>query len=162
MTNLFDDVYACKNEQAKNNAIAAIATVLNKCLSIDEKTALKVSIREAIMGNHFDASSAKESISRMYYATTDGCTIHAPFVSERECVELYEECKAQIKGYNLYDFAVVLNNIIADYHNLLYSWWPNEDWCVMLIKFSELAVNWLNDDDTPFKDEKAWKVLGDK
>lgn len=50
MTNLFDDVYACKNEQAKNNAIAAIATVLNKCLSIDEKTALKASIREAIMG----------------------------------------------------------------------------------------------------------------
>ena len=162
MTNLFEDVYAGKNEQAKNNAIAAIAIVLNKCLTTGEKVALKAAIREAIIGNHFDADSAKERISRICYTTGDGCTIHAPFVSERECVELYEEYKEQIKGYNLYDFMVVLNNIIADYHNLLYSWWANEDWCIMLIKFSELAVNWLNDDDTPFKGEKAWKVLGNK
>lgn len=29
-----------------------------------------------------------------------------------------------------------------------------------LLKFCEITVNWLNDDDTPFKGEKAWKVLG--
>ena len=114
------------------------------------------------MGNHFDVYSAKQRISQMYYTTTDGCIIHAPFVSERECAELYEEYKSQIKGYNLYDFSVVLNNVIADNYKLLYSWWPNEEWCIMLIKFCEIAVNWLNDDDTPFMGEKAWKLLGSK
>ena len=160
MTDLFNEVYACKNEQAKNNVIAAIADVLDKRLNDDERIALKSTLRKAIMGNHFDAYSAKQRISQMYYTTTDGCIIHAPFVSERECAELYEEYKSQIKGYNLYDFSVVLNNIIADYHNLLFSWWCNEDWCIMLLKFCEITVNWLNDDDTPFKGEKAWKVLG--
>lgn len=162
MTNLFDDVYACKNEQAKDNAISVIASVLDRRLSADEKATLKAIIREAITGNHFDAGTAKECISNMYYTTTDGCIIHAPFVSERECAELYDEYRLQIKGYNLYDFAVVLNDIIANHRNLLYSWWPNEDWCIMMIKFCELAVNWLNDDDTPFKGEKAWRVFGEK
>ena len=86
MTNLFEDVYACKNEQAKNNAIAAVANVLNKCLSDNEKTALKAIIRKAIIGNHFDENSAKQRISQMYYTTIDGCTIHAPFVSERDII----------------------------------------------------------------------------
>lgn len=162
MTNLFEDVYACKNEQAKNNAIAAVANVLNKCLSDNEKTALKAIIRKAIIGNHFDENSAKQRISQMYYTTIDGCTIHAPFVSERDIIELYKEYKSQIKGYNLYDFSVVLNNVIADNYKLFYSWWPNEEWCIMLIKFCEIAVNWLNDDDTPFMGEKAWKLLGSK
>lgn len=161
MTNLFNDVYACNNEQAKNNAIAAIANVLNHCLTENEKAALKAGIHKAILGNHFDGESARARVSRMYYTTKDGCTINAPFVSERECAELYEEYKAQIKGYNLYDFMVVLNDTIANFHNLLYGWWENEDWCIMLIKFSEIAVNWLNDDDTPYKGEKAWKVLKD-
>lgn len=57
---------------------------------------------------------------------------------------------------------VVLNDTIANFHNLLYTWWPNEDWDVMLLRFSEIAVNWLNDDDTLFPGEKAWKVLGIK
>lgn len=162
MTDLFNDIYACKDEQAKNNAIASIENILNKRLNDDEKTVLRSTIRKAIVGNHFDVYSAKQRISQMYYTTTDGCIIHAPFVSERECAELYEEYKSQIKGYNLYDLSVVLNNVIADNYKLLYSWWPNEEWCIMLIKFCEIAVNWLNDDDTPFMGEKAWKLLGSK
>ena len=162
MTDLFNDIYACKDEQAKNNAIASIENILNKRLNDDEKTVLRSTIRKAIVGNHFDVYSAKQRISQMYYTTTDCCIIHAPFVSERECAELYEEYKSQIKGYNLYDFSVVLNNVIADNYKLLYSWWPNEEWCIMLIKFCEIAVNWLNDDDTPFMGEKAWKLLGSK
>lgn len=162
MTDLFNDIYACKDEQAKNNAITSIENILNKRLNDDEKTVLRSTIRKAIVGNHFDVYSAKQRISQMYYTTTDGCIIHAPFVSERECAELYEEYKSQIKGYNLYDFSVVLNNVIADNYKLLYSWWPNEEWCIMLIKFCEIAVNWLNDDDTPFMGEKAWKLLCSK
>ena len=59
-------------------------------------------------------------------------------------------------------FQIVTINLfcVMFYHNLLFSWWRNEDWCIMLLKFCEITVNWLNDDDTPFKGEKAWKVLG--
>lgn len=86
--------------------------------------------------------------------------MHAPFVSDRACAELYETYKSQIKDYNVYDFMVALNDVIANHYNLLRGWWKNEEWSVLLIKFSEIAVNWLNDDDTPYRGEKAWCVLG--
>lgn len=69
MTDLFNEVYACKNEQAKNNVIATITAILDERLNDDEKTALRSTIRKAIVGNHFDAYSAKQRISQMYYTT---------------------------------------------------------------------------------------------
>lgn len=89
-------------------------------------------------------------------ATPFACAV----VSDRACAELYETYKSQIKDYNVYDFMVALNDVIANHYNLLRGWWKNEEWSVLLIKFSEIAVNWLNDDDTPYRGEKAWCVLG--
>lgn len=162
MTHLLNEIYACKDEQAKERAAKILAQFLDIRLTHQEKSRVAQQIRQAIHGNHFDADSAKERISRMFYVDTDGSIVYAPFISDRNCIELYDDCKEQIKGYNLYDYMVVLNDTIANFHNLLYDWWENEDWCVMLIKFSEVAVNWLNDDDTPFRGEKAWRVLGEE
>lgn len=160
MTNLFNELYACKDTQVINNAITIIANVIDKRMTADEKTALSAQLRKALLGNHFDHERATQRISRMYYATPNGNLVHAPFVTEKECADLYEQCKEKIGGYNLYDFAVVLNDTIANFHNLLHDWWCNEDEDILMIKYCEIAVNWLNDDDTPYKGEKAWCILG--
>lgn len=160
MTNLINELLACKDQQTKNRVISALLHNLDCRLTAEEKASVLARIRDTLRGNHFDADSAKERIARMYYATEDGSIVSGPFVSDRDGIEFYNEYRAQIKSYNLYDFLVVLNDTIANFHNLLYTWWENEDWDIMLIKFSEIAVNWLNDDDTPYHGDKAWRVLG--
>lgn len=57
---------------------------------------------------------------------------------------------------------MVLNDTIANFHNLLHAWWYNEEDEFLLIKYCELAVNWLNDDDSQFHGEKAWRLLSEK
>lgn len=159
---LMSKLNVCTNEQAVERALVVIADVYDRCLTEEEKKDLNAKIQMVTIGNHFDAETARERIASMFYVDKDANAIFAPFISERETIELYNEFKEQVKGYNLYDYMVVLNDTIANFHNLLYAWWPNEDWDVMLIRFSEIAVNWLNDDDTQFPGEKAWKVLGIK
>lgn len=53
MTDLFNEVYACENEQAKNNVIAAIAEILDKRLNDDEKNSLKVNYTKDYCGQSF-------------------------------------------------------------------------------------------------------------
>lgn len=126
-----------------------LQSLANSCFKADEQ-----------QRNDFDKETADERIKRMYCITKSNAVLHAPFVSDRACAELYETYKSQIKDYNVYDFMVALNDVIANHYNLLRGWWKNEEWSVLLIKFSEIAVNWLNDDDTPYRGEKAWCVLG--
>lgn len=162
MIELLQAVYSNKDAQVKNRVIAILANILDGKISEEEQRTLASILREALFGKHFDRASAKQRISRMYYISEEGTANYAPFVSEAKCSELYEDYKEHIADYNVYDFAVVLNNIIANFHNLLHAWWYNEDAEVLLVKYCELAVNWLNDDDTPFKGEKAWRALSGK
>lgn len=148
--------------QAKNRIIAILANILDRKISEDEKTAVALIIREALFGKHFDRASAKETISHLYYISEDGKTYNAPFVSEDKGCELYEEYRNYITDYNEYDFFVVLNDVIANFHNLLHAWWQDEDAEILTTKYCELAVNWLNDDDTKYHGEKAWRLLSGK
>lgn len=159
MKEFIKEINACNDVQVLKRVLAVVLDELDK--NADKETAVANNIREALVGEHFDCISAKACINKMSYTTSDGTVINAPFVSDRECFELYEERKQQIKGYNMYDFAVVLNDCMANFHNLLYKWWENEDWCIMLINFSDIAVAWLNN-DAMCVGEKAWKVFGNK
>lgn len=160
MNDLINKICACKDLKKIRSAIAILANWLNRRLEPSEKEALKKELYKALLGKHFDKETADERIKRMYCITKSNAVLHAPFVSDRACAELYETYKSQIKDYNVYDFMVALNDVIANHYNLLRGWWKNEEWSVLLIKFSEIAVNWLNDDDTPYRGEKAWCVLG--
>ena len=53
MTDLFNEVYACKNEQAKNNVIATITAILDERLNDDEKNSLKVNYTKGYCGQSF-------------------------------------------------------------------------------------------------------------
>ena len=162
MIELLQTVYSSKDAQAKNRVIAILANVLDSKMSKKEEMTLASIIREALLGKHFDHASAKERISRIYYVSEDGTTNYAPFISETKCRELYEDYQEHLAGYNEHDFAVVLNDTIANFHNLLHAWWYNEEDEFLLIKYCELAVNWLNDDDSQFHGEKAWRLLSEK
>lgn len=160
MNDLINKISACKDLKKIRSAIAILANRLNKLLKPCEKEALKKELHKALLGKHFDKETADKRIKRMYCITKSNAVLHAPFLPDRASAELYERYKAQIKDYNVYDFMVVLNNVIANHYNLLRGWWKHEEWSVLLIKFSEIAVNWLNDDDTPYRGEKAWCILG--
>ncbi len=160
MKNLLAYIASQYNGEARENACAILSDIIEQHLSYDEKVLLINRLQSIKEGKHFDASTAKERISKMFYKTADEETICGAFISDRDCQRLFTEYRTKIPEYNVYDFAVVLNNTVADFHNLLYDWWENEEWNVMLFRFAEIAVNWLNDDDTPYRGEKAWRLLG--
>lgn len=159
MVELLQETYSSSDLQAKNRIITILANVLGNKISQDEQIAISSLIREALHGKHFDRASAKARISQIYYISEEGVVKYAPFISEAKSCELYEEYRNHIVDYNVHDFAVVLNNMIANYHNLLHAWWYSEDAVFLLAKYCELAVNWLNDDDTQWHGEKAWVLL---
>lgn len=159
MKNTLASIVSNKDVGARNRAISLITQCMKQHMSAEEVAHLATKVQAAMHGRHFDAGSAKERISQMYYVNSEGATIYAPFLTDEECLSVYNKHAFRIAGYNFYDFSVVLNDTIANFHNLLYDWWRNEEWQVMLAHFVAIAINWLNDDDTAFPGEKAWCEL---
>ena len=110
MKDILESVYSTLDMQAKNRVIAILADVKDRETPNDRGKSLASIIQEALMGRHFDKMSAEQRVSRIYYISEEGMTIHAPFISEAKSNELYEEYKKHIAGYNAHDFYVVLNN----------------------------------------------------
>lgn len=159
MKKILNELSFCKDTQKVKNVVELIIGELQRHLTHEETLSLEQKIYEELKGHHFNKESADKTIKQLYYVSKEGDIIYAPFISERECIELYNDCKEEIGSSNLYDYSVALNNTIANFHNLLYKWWRNEDWEILLQKFSEITVNWLNDDDFIHKGEKAWYVM---
>ena len=80
----------------------------------------------------------------------------APYFTMGKAQEIYETVKDEIKPYNQWDFAVVLNMIYSDNYNLLMKWFPEDSEEQLMDKMVDLAVNWLRDDDNPYGHCKAW------
>ena len=58
----------------------------------------------------------------------------------------------------MWDFAVVLEMIAADNHNLYTTWWQGIGDSELDKKFIEAAVNYLNDDDD-VGEGKIWRMM---
>ena len=114
-------------------------------------------IYSMVAGGHYNEEFAKKQIPKMYYADSEGKKHYAPYWTDAEVEEIYKLNKSNIPdAYNLYDFMVTLNMIKSDYHNILEGWFEganNEK------RYIELAINWLDDDDNPFGEEKVWKYF---
>lgn len=63
--------------------------------------------------------------------------------------EIYETVKDEIRPYNQWDFAVVLNMVYSDNYNLMKKWFADDSEEQLMDKMVDLAVNWLRDDDNP-------------
>ena len=73
--------------------------------------------------------------------------------------EIYESLRGDLRSYNCWDFFVTLNMIATDEAGIVDKWFPNISDQERDGKFVELAVNWLNDDDSPYGNSKIWCYL---
>lgn len=110
-----------------------------------------------IVGNgHFNDYFADAQIKNMKFKDEKGTEHQAPYFTDTKTEEIYQTVKDEIRPYNQYDFAVVLNMVYSDNLNLLRKWFPEASEEQMLDKIVDMAVTWLNDDDNPYGNCKAW------
>lgn len=115
----------------------------------------------AMCGKHYNKDFAEHEVEKMYYTDKEGNKHHAPYWTESEVKSVYEANKTRIKSpsYGFWDFYVVLQMMKSDYCPLLMKWFPEAKADELMPKYIDLAVNWLNDDDNPYGDAKAWRYF---
>ena len=124
-----------------------------------QREILKTKVYYSVNGGHFDRDFADRAISRFYFVDAQGVKHQAPYWTEPEVKLVYDVIKTKIPAYNFYDFEVTLNMVKSDNYNKLKRWFPNDADEELTKKLVEEAVNYLNDDDNPFGNEKIWKYL---
>jgi hypothetical protein len=124
-----------------------------------QKEAIKTKVYYSTFGGHFNRDFADTAISKMYYIDANGVKHQAPYWGEPEVRLAYEQIKSKIPHYNFYDFEVTLNMVKSDNCNKLKKWFPNATDEELKGKLIEEAVNYLDDEDNPYGDEKIWMYL---
>ena len=120
---------------------------------------LKRDLYALMCGGHFNEDFAREAVRRMYYTEEEGERMYAPYWSEATVRGIYEDVKDEIPGYNFWDFFVTLNMVRSDNHALMLRWFPDEEPADRDARYVEMAVNWLNDEDSPYGSTKIWGYL---
>ena len=126
-----------------------------------QKEKLKTKVYYSTYGGHFNRDFADRIIAKFYYVDPNGIKHAAPYWLEPEVKQVYETIKSKIPAYNLYDFEVTLNMVKSDNYNKLKRWFPNATEEELLNRFVDEAVNYLDDEDNPYGNEKIWKYLND-
>lgn len=103
---------------------------------------------------HFTELSARGCIAQMYYYVDDTHKAFAPFVDYDEMKAMYGDVKDDIMDYNMWDFAVTVNLVYSNHHDTLKAWSKNHE--RMMKKVSQLAVGFLNDEDSAHHSDKIF------
>lgn len=104
--------------------------------------------------SHFNELSARGCIAKMYYYDTDTTKAFAPFIDYNSVKNDYEEIRDEIPDYNLWDFSVTLNLMYSDHAEVVKQWTKGSD--KLEKRMVELAVSWLNDEDSSHPTDKIW------
>ncbi|MBR0544532.1 MAG: hypothetical protein IIW98_08840 [Bacteroidaceae bacterium] len=108
-------------------------------------------------GGHYNEEFGKWQISEMSFVDKHGTEHHAPRWTTSQYGNTYLANKGRLPGaYNMWDWAVTLEMMYTDNYCLFKEWWPGASEADLDNKFIQAAVNWLNDKDNPFGDEKVW------
>ena len=124
-----------------------------------QKQTIKNKVYYSTFGGHFNRDFADVAISKFYYVDLNGVKHQAPYWTESEVKNIYDTIRTKIPAYNLYDFEVTLNMVKSDNCNKLVKWFPDADTDELLEKLVEEALNYLDDEDNPYGNEKIWKYL---
>lgn len=124
-----------------------------------QKDSLMNKVYYSVNGGHFNKEFADKAMSDMYYLDESKVKHYAPYWTESEVRPLYEAVRTRIPAYNFYDFEVTLNMVKADNYKKLKKWFPTITDTLMVEKLVEEAVNYLDDADNPYGDEKIWRYL---
>lgn len=109
---------------------------------------------------HFDKETAEEVISKMYY--DENGKKFAPYWKFEDVKAIYNNYKDSnpiLNKYNEYDFYVTLNMIKSDNYKLYKKRFNTYSDSQLDKLFIEDAINWLDDTDNPFGENKIWKYL---
>ena len=140
-------------------SVAVISDAVEKDMDAEAKKHLMRKVYCVMSGGHYNEEFAHEDVAKMHYKDASGKVHKAPFLTEEKVASVYEKVKANIPAYNMWDFYVVMNMVIADNANMLALWFPDATETQKEKHYIELALNWLNDDDNPYGKEKAWKYF---
>lgn len=147
-----------KNENDMWATTEIISDAIEQSMPENERKTLYEKIYGYLSEGHYDENFAKEAIAHMFYNSKDGQKHSAPYFTDSTINEIYGKIKDKIRGYNVWDFAVTLNMVASDYHNLIIEWFPDADAEARIEKYTALAVNWLSDEDWQGKN-KIWCYL---
>ena len=135
-----------------------ISDAVEESMPEEAKKKLYDALYGYLTGGHYDEHYAKECVAKMFYTDEEGERHKAPYFTDSVVEEIYENNRDKLSGYTMWDFFVTMNMVASDNHNLIVSWFPEATSEERLEKYSELAVNWLNDEDYPPK-SKIWDYL---
>lgn len=111
-------------------------------------------------GGHFNEEFGRWQIEQMSFTDKQGAEHHAPRWTVAQYEATYNANRSKLPAsYTLWDWAVVLEMMYTDNYCLYKGWWPEASEADLDGKFIAAAVNWLNDKDNPYGDEKAWGYL---
>lgn len=140
-------------------SVAVISDAVEKDMDAEAKKRLMRKVYCVMSGGHYNEEFAHEDVAKMHYKDANGKEHKGPFLTEEKVASVYEKVKGNIPAYNMWDFYVVMNMVIADNKEKLSRWFPDASEATQEKHYIEEALNWLNDDDNPYGKEKPWKYL---
>lgn len=148
-----------KGEPVMWKSINILDKALKEYMPEDKYKALERCIYYQMEGGHYNREFADEQLKKMYYTDQKNEKHYAPYWTSEQVRGIYLTKVSLIPKYNEYDFEVALNMIKSDYCPLLRRWYPEATNEEILNKLIDLTINWLQDDDNPFGDEKVWRYF---
>ena len=149
-----------KGESMMWSTLHIISDHIEKSMDEKHKTCLLRDLYGEMSGGHYNEEFAHDDVSGMYYIDLDGTKRYAPYWTDGEVRQVYENTKQKFpSSYNFWDFYVALQMTKSDNCPMLKNWFPDATEEVLQDKIIELTVNWLKDEDNPFKDKKVWGYL---
>jgi len=148
-----------RGEETMWNTVAAVSEAVEASMPEDHRKALLRKVYSGMSNGHYNEEFAEEDIKKMYYVDRAGKRHEAPFWPAQAVKEIYETVKGDIRPYNVCDFNVTMNMMAAGHWALLEKWFPGMTPEDRNAKTVELAVNWLNDPDSPHAESKIWNYL---
>ena len=148
-----------KDNAAMTKTTEVLSEFIKNRLSDEDYYVLKKKVYASLEGGHFNKEFADMQMSKLYYKDINGEKHYAPYWTDDEMYAVYQNNKAKLGNYNLYDFEVALNMIKSDNYNKLKSWFQTATKDELLDKLVEETLNWLDDEDNPFGKEKVWRYF---
>lgn len=134
-----------------------LSEFVEKNVSDKDKDALLRDVYGVVSGGHFNRMYADEAIGKMYYEDANGMKHPAPYFSEDEVEEIFEEHKDDVSDYTIFDLAVTLNMLRSDNARFLNKYAKDEAQAKQMVV--DMAVEYLQDPDAPHPHSKVWCYL---
>jgi len=149
-----------KGEDMMWKTLAAVSEAIESSMDDNDKRRLMRHLYFLMSNGHYSEEYAICDVEKMSYFDEDGKKKYGPYWTKEQVKDVYDSIRVKIpSNYNFWDFFVTLNMIKSDNYPLLRRWFPDADESETNEHLVEMALNWLEDDDSPYGEEKIWKYL---